>query len=145
MKIFEAFITSIRDREVHFTLVDDKNGFAGYQKAPIKCLLEKKIKCQKGTIFFITDIIPGPEAFVTIDSPELITSGNFLPWEEHAVSKKMADIIVQYYNEELDNIAGFMADRLIEYGKFKNGDQIIERIANASNNLFKELEEHKEI
>jgi hypothetical protein len=120
-KLFEAFITDIKDNKSFFSIVDE-NGFAGYQESPVTSLLKRNIECKIGTIFFI--IMFGDEK-------------EFIPWGEQPVSKNLIDQITLYYNEELDNIHGWLGDRCIEYGKFKDGDKIIERINDILNIYFK--------
>lgn len=127
-KIFEAFLTEIEDDKAYFTIVDE-NGFAGYQQAPVKKLLERDIECKTGTIFF-----------VFMSAYKAGAKGDFIPWGEQSPSKKLVELLNHHYTEQLDNVYGWMYDRLIEYGKFKDGDKIIERLGDAADNYFKSKE-----
>jgi len=124
-KLFEAVLTNIKDGKVYFSIVDE-NGFAGYQKTPVNTLLKRNIECKVGTIFFVI-IMENKEG----------AKKDFIPWGEQSVSKKLVDVINLHYKYELDGVYGWMGDRLIEYGKFKDGDKIIERISEAFEDYFK--------
>jgi hypothetical protein len=124
-KLFEAFLMDIEGDKAHYMIVDEL-GFAGYQTSPVNNLLKRNIKCKAGTIFF-----------VSMSNYKQGAKAEFMPWVSQAASKNLVDLITQHNEEELDNIYGWMSDRLIEYGKFKDGDKIIERIGETLSDYYK--------
>lgn len=143
IKTFETFITSIKGDYVNLMLIAD-NEFAGYRKILVEKFLKSNIKCKKGTLLFTTaEYEPDKVMTGIMERPEFTIEGEFTRWENQAVSLKMVECIRICYEEDIKDLTGFMADRIIEYGKFEDGDTIIQRISDAHTFWWNEMKEVK--
>ncbi len=138
VRLYEAFITHMRDKKVYFTVInpscENMSGFAGEHNVHFRTLIDQGIRLKSGTIFFVAR-----------NCNEGRITEQFRPWTDEPLSKKLYDRIAYYHRNEIENVHGWLSDRLIEHAKFGDARVIIDRITAFMGLVLTEQEQIKKI